>query len=71
MSRQAGARDLGVCRAVGPVQRLPSGEQVLGWPGTRRTQVELPHVMRGLLRVMNALGKGLYVDRSIQLRLAT
>ena len=33
------------CRAVGPEQRLPSGEQVLGWLGTRRTQVELPCVI--------------------------
>ena len=31
---------------VGAVQRLPSGERVLGWPGTRHAQVELPHVVQ-------------------------
>jgi hypothetical protein len=40
MARKAGALDLGVCCAAGPVQRLPFGEQqrgldLLGFPGPR------------------------------------
>ena len=39
------ACDQAICCGMGLSERLLPGEQVLGWLGTRRTQVGLPHVM--------------------------
>jgi hypothetical protein len=42
---RTGACDQAICCGDGRAGRLLPGEQVLGWLGTRRIQVELPHVV--------------------------
>ena len=42
---RTGACDQAICFGMGRAERLLPGEQVLGYLGTRRTQMELPHGM--------------------------